>query len=83
MQPKATLKYSKPKARSNQVLVYITTEEFVHARDVLELQSHRDLMVLKFQEKGYAVVKPEELRYYYQPKHMIVEGIKGQSVLSL
>jgi hypothetical protein len=75
--------YSRPGSRNNQVLVTITTTEFVHARDVLELESHRDLVLLKFQEAGFAVIKFEELRYYYQPKHVIVEGIKGQSVLSL
>ena len=75
--------YSKPGARNNQVLVNITTAEFVHARDVLELDSHRDLVLLKFQEAGFAVINFTELRYYYQPKYVIVEGNKGQSVLSL
>jgi hypothetical protein len=79
----ATVKYSKPGKRNNQVLVEITIPEMLHARDVLALMSHRDLVILKFQEKGFAVIKPEELRYYYQPKRVIVEGIRGVSVLTL
>lgn len=75
--------YSKPGARNNQVLVRFTVQEFLHARDVLELDSHRDLVLLKFQEAGFAVINFTELRYYYQPKYVVVEGIKGQSVLSL
>jgi len=89
MQPKSftpntkAVVYTKPGRRNNQVLIKFTVQEFIHARDVLELNSHRDLVLLKFQEAGYAVIKFEELRYYYQPKYVIVEGIKGQSVLSL
>lgn len=73
--------YTKPGKRNNQVLVQLTTREVADAMG--KYDSHRDLVLLKFQEAGFAVINFNELRYYYQPKHVIIEGIKGQSVLSL
>lgn len=71
--------YRKPKGAPDSITVIISMNEVVMS----ELASHRDLVTLKFQEKGYAVVNFNELRYYYQPKHVVVEGVRGKSLLTL
>ena len=81
MQTPSAKIYSKPGKRNNQVLVKITIVELSQAMD--KFDSHRDVVLLKFQKAGFAVINFNELRYYYQPKYVVVEGIKGQSVLSL
>lgn len=71
--------YRKPRLKPGSVTVKITTRECVDS----ELESHRDLVLLKFQEAGYAVINFNELRFFYQPHWVIVEGIPGKAILSL
>lgn len=45
--------------------------------------THRDFVRKRFANKGYKVIKPIELRYFYNKKFVVVEGSVGIAVESM
>lgn len=45
--------------------------------------THREMVAHFFNKKGWLVINYKELKYFYKPDHVIVEGVANVSLLSM
>jgi hypothetical protein len=66
------------------VKITVTTKQLVDAMhsDKFDGKSHREFVKYLFEGRGYYVTRFDELKFFYFPTFMIIEGDSNKSIIS-